>query len=47
MSCYVQVLFVVVAHLENCRPERTVCLNEILLEIGEDAVETRPLKVTF
>lgn len=40
LSCYVQVPFVVVAHLENCRLERTACLNEILLEMGEDVVET-------
>jgi hypothetical protein len=39
MSCYVQVPFVVVTYQENCRLERTACLNEILLETGEDAVE--------
>jgi hypothetical protein len=40
MSCYVEVPFVVVAYLENCSFEKTACLDEILLENVEGAVET-------
>jgi hypothetical protein len=45
MCCYVQVCifpFVVVAYLENCRLERTACLNEILLETGGEMVWKLP-----